>query len=263
MSSVSAQCCGRVSRHERQVLIDRTREDDADRVRVPRVRRRARVRGAVFGLERPERAERLVVRYGRRREVVDDSRRGSVDDVRGGRGARLGPRADVQIPEEPTGGGGEAWRGVAVKHRARRVVEDSSPSKPAPRRGRIAAPPRRRPRRRRWDRRHRYERAHVCRSCGWSVDAAARARALNAGGKEGRFSSSCPRGWIEIHVPPKLALRWHTRPRPCRLTRRAVTCSRRARSRTALRSYTPDLQHASSRIVVDLSRSGRTVNRVR
>ena len=117
---------GRVSRHERQVLIDRTREDDADRVRVPRVRRRARVRGAVFGLERSERAERLVVRYGRRREVVDDSRRGSIDDVRGGRGARLGPRADVQIPEEPAGGGGEARRGVAVNHRARRVVEDSS-----------------------------------------------------------------------------------------------------------------------------------------
>ena len=227
------------------------------------MRRRARVRGAVFWLERSERAECLVVRHGRRREVVDDSRRGSIDDVRGGRGARLGPRADVQIPEEPTGGGGEAWRGVAVKHRARRVVEDSSPSKPAPRRGRIAAPPRRRPRRRRSDRRHRYERAHVCRSCGWSVDAAARARALNAGGKEGRFSSSCPRGWIEIHVPPKLALRWHTRPRPCRLTRRAVTCSRRARSRTALRSHTPDRQHASSRIVVDLSRSRRTVNRAR
>jgi len=225
------------------------------------VRRRARVRGAVFGLERPERAERLVVRYGRRREVVDDSRRGSVDDVRGGRGARLGPRGDVQISEEPAGGGGEARRGVAVNHRARWVVEDSSASKPAPRRGRIAAPPRRRPRRRRSDRRHRYERAHVCRSCGWSVDAAARARALNAGGTEGRFSSC--RGWIEIHVPPKLALRWHTRPRPCRLTRRAVTCSRRARSRTALRSYTPDRQHASSRIVVDLSRSGRTVNRVR
>jgi hypothetical protein len=221
------------------------------------VRRRARVRGAVFGLERPERAERLVVRYGRRREVVDDSRRGSVDDVRGGRGARLGPRADVQIPEEPAGGGGEALRGVAVNHRARWVVEDSSASKPAPRR---------RPRRRRSDRRHRYERAHVCRSCGWSVDAAARARALNAGGKEGRFSSSCPRGWIEIHVPPKLALRWHTRPRPCRLTRRAVTCSRRARSRTALRSHTPDRQHASSRVVGQdrgISRVKLTVNRVR
>lgn len=223
------------------------------------MRRRARVRGAVFGLERPERAERLVVRYGRRREVVDDSRRGSVDDVRGGRGARLGPCADVQIPEEPAGGGGEARRGVAVNR------EDSSASKPAPRRGRIAAPPRRRPRRRRSDRRHRYERAHVCRSCGWSVDAAARARALNAGGKEGRFSSCTSEGLDRDRrpVPPKLALRWHTRPRPCRLTRRAVTCSRRARSRTALRSHTPDRQHASSRVVVDLSRSGRTVNRVR
>ena len=228
------------------------------------MRRRARVRGAVFGLERPERAERLVVRYGRRREVVDDSRRGSVDDVRGGRGARLGPRADVQIPEEPAGGGGEARRGIAVNHRARWVVEDSSASKPAPRRGRIAAPPRRRPRRRRSDRRHRYERVHVCRSCGWSVDAAARARALNAGGIGGALFFVHVRGAaIEIHVPPKLALRWHTRPRPCRLTRRAVTCSRRARSRTALRSHTPDRQHASSRVVVDLSRSGRTVNRVR
>ena len=161
------------------------------------MRRRARVRGAVFGLERPERAERLVVRYGRRREVVDDSRRGSVDDVRGGRGARLGPRGDVQISEEPAGGGGEARRGVAVNR------EDSSASKPAPRRGRIAAPPRRRPRRRRSDRRHRYERAHVCRSCGWSVDAAARARALNAGGTEGRFSSCTSEGLDRDPRPAK------------------------------------------------------------
>jgi hypothetical protein len=34
----------------------------------------------------------------------------------------------------------------------------------------------------------------VCRSCGSSVDAAARARALNAGGKEGRFSSCTSEG---------------------------------------------------------------------